>query len=497
MCGIVGMVEGSFSGFNQSDQQLFFGMLLLNSFRGIHSTGVMGLNKKGQQDIIKVLGHPYELLKWQSYGEFNKRVSNAYWALVGHGRSATQGSVIVDNAHPFMHGHISLVHNGTLLNFESLQKSMKTNFEVDSEVICYSLANNGLADTLKEIRGAYSLVWFDTKDNSLNFIRNYERPMELGLTHFQDTFYFASERNVLDWVSSKKTSKIKEIKVLPAHEHWKIIKEEARARIEITPYPQNNVKIYSSRNLASYFDGLEEESSAEDLAMAYTGSVSEKKVVVQKPGLWIAGNEAHIGDNVVFSVNDWVQIKKEHGGPASLFITGTSVLDVRVEVCHRFEGTEEDLYALFEKDDIDFKMMGKIRNYYKPTKHPDGKLYRVFVDNVEPMAAGTLLLPYNAKEKLQERQIEEQKATDAKVVAFRTTASTVSLKDDRIITIKKYNTYSSMGCFICSSKPTLSEAHKCLVVKNLENHSLDFLCPKCAAQHTFENEAIKHGAKLH
>ncbi|MCS5737398.1 class II glutamine amidotransferase, partial [Herbiconiux daphne] len=110
------------------------------------------------------------------------------------------GEVVDRNAHPFQHGSITLVHNGTLDNQSLLPDHQK--FAVDSENIAYSIDKIGIEETIKKLNGKFTLVWFDAKDQTLNFIRNKDRPF-----HFMETssgdWFGASEEDMLMWLSKR------------------------------------------------------------------------------------------------------------------------------------------------------------------------------------------------------------------------------------------------------------------------------------------------------
>lgn len=115
---------------------------------------------------------------------------------VGHNRYATRGKINQDNAHPFQHKHISLVHNGSLFTKYGLPDGNK--FDVDSEAIAYSIAKIGMQETAPKLDGAFSLVWFDEERKTLNFCRNASRPMVFVFV--DDGMFFGSEAPMIEWV---------------------------------------------------------------------------------------------------------------------------------------------------------------------------------------------------------------------------------------------------------------------------------------------------------
>ncbi|QEG09166.1 glutamine-fructose-6-phosphate aminotransferase [Vibrio phage Phriendly] len=201
MCGIVGVV-GQILG---DEEKVFKQLLEVDALRGRHSTGVIKVNKDKQVEIRKkaVDGMDFVKLegKWISSG-----VSRV---LIGHNRYATKGAINDVNAHPFTHGHIHGVHNGTLTN----QYQLKDNrlFDVDSDNMFYDMAHNGIRETAKKITGAWTIALYDEQQETFNMFRNAERPMAVAITENGKTMYFASEAPMLEWVLDRNGVKYNDI----------------------------------------------------------------------------------------------------------------------------------------------------------------------------------------------------------------------------------------------------------------------------------------------
>lgn len=204
MCGIVG-VAGDING---KEEGIFKRLLELDTIRGPHSTGVLGVDARGQTQIIKKVGTPWELYEYKQFDEiFRKRLT----VLLGHNRWATKGKINSINAHPFEHDHIVGVHNGTLRNQSLLINHEQ--FEVDSDNIYHSISQVGVDETVKKLNGAFALVWYDAEQETINFIRNTERPLNICLSENRKTIYWASE----DWMLEA-TLKIAGVKHHPIFE---------------------------------------------------------------------------------------------------------------------------------------------------------------------------------------------------------------------------------------------------------------------------------------
>lgn len=175
MCGIVGVAS---NGPMLPVMKDFFQSLLFHDVvRGHHATGVAAIDTQKQLLTVekKAVASPQflEIAEVQENLFAYKHDFNIY---IGHNRWATSGAKDDDkNAHPFVHGDVVGVHNGSLRNQRLLDNHK--DYVVDSDNLYHHLNANGLTDTLAETDGAFALVWYDREDSTLNFIRNSERPL--------------------------------------------------------------------------------------------------------------------------------------------------------------------------------------------------------------------------------------------------------------------------------------------------------------------------------
>lgn len=197
MCGIWGVFSRNKMGLFAKEIEVAKTMMLLTQLRGADSTGVacVTLKPNNPARVIKGLGGPNFLMQQgKAWFDFEEIITRSGKALFGHGRSATVGSVLVKNAHPFKEKGMTFVHNGTIRSGLELTKEV----EVDSHALCISIEKQGIVKALEEVVGAWAFFLHDARDNSIMFGRNRERP--LHFFEHQQTVYFMSSKESLQFV---------------------------------------------------------------------------------------------------------------------------------------------------------------------------------------------------------------------------------------------------------------------------------------------------------
>jgi hypothetical protein len=206
MCGIVGYISKQDDQYKDEKAHFMRFALALDTLRGTDSTGVMTV--RGQFDVNTIKS----LMPGDRFVHSDRFIKTwrPGWAQVGHNRAATFGKVNVNNAHPFIDGPIALVHNGTLWAGGTTLPVVNKELEVDSAQIAHNFAEHSpeeAKDILGEIDGAFTLVWFDKRDGSVNMARNSERPMHYCVGKKRDIMWFMSDGAHLSAINKSMSSR--------------------------------------------------------------------------------------------------------------------------------------------------------------------------------------------------------------------------------------------------------------------------------------------------
>lgn len=234
MCGIVGMAGN----LGHNHCKMFRDMLLVDAIRGIDSTGVLAVDQVGERinwTTEKDLGGPTNLWDWNNSNIFNDRgvCKTMPKILLGHNRAATMGKIDVESAHPFVEGDVIGVHNGTLRHYSDL--SGYTHGCLDSRVLLRNINEEGVADTWKKFHGAAAVVWYNDAEDTLNMVRNSERPLYVAYTEDKKVVMWASE----SWM----------IHILAGKHDIKLEKNEKGLVISPKLIPTETVKVFKATNL--------------------------------------------------------------------------------------------------------------------------------------------------------------------------------------------------------------------------------------------------------
>ena len=198
MCGIISYFSTE-KGYKREMSKTLSELIMANTVRGYHSTGMFYEGEEDSPDIFKKAVPGYDFVELKTAG----RIINNYEKggfLVAHNRAATKGVVNANNAHPFQHGDITGVHNGTLLSWKALTTGT---YDTDSEYIIKAIAEDGSDEVIPKLNGSFNLIWHDAMDNTLHICRNDDRKYVFGKVKGQNTILGASEPQMLYWIAGR------------------------------------------------------------------------------------------------------------------------------------------------------------------------------------------------------------------------------------------------------------------------------------------------------
>jgi len=222
MCGLIGLATTNIFG---NDLKFVRQALVCDTFRGPHSTGIIAVNGGAKPFIYKRVLDGTRFVETKAYQKLEKEALAAQGtvAIMGHNRWATQGKIVVANAHPFRHNNITGMHNGTLSGHSALAGGKGKRFDVDSEAIIYalSISKGEFVPVLEELTGSFALVWHDYHDKKIRFARNEERTLAIATSQYGNTIAWASEKLMLEWLLDRNYPNQEfTIRSLPVGEMW-------------------------------------------------------------------------------------------------------------------------------------------------------------------------------------------------------------------------------------------------------------------------------------
>jgi len=197
MCGIVG-----YSGEKKALGILLSGLQSLE-YRGYDSAGIsLKLGKK--IETIKTKGKVTDLITLIAESNIDTSATIG----IGHTRWATHGAPSSANAHPHYTERISVVHNGIIENYRSLEKflkdkGIKRKTDTDTEIIALFLDlylqenydfKEAFFKTIDMLKGSFAIAAI-SKDFDYMMLAKHESPLVIGLSNNET--YIASDVSAL------------------------------------------------------------------------------------------------------------------------------------------------------------------------------------------------------------------------------------------------------------------------------------------------------------
>lgn len=454
MCGLIGIL----STYGTNDVNKFFIQgLFADTLRGGDGTGMILVNEKTYEvETLKMGDEAPRFLKDDKTKELLSK--NIYKLLMGHNRYATMGKTGTKQAHPFKYNNIYFMHNGIIRNAIKLAKEHKIEYEVDSEVAMYLIGKLGPKEAIKQLDGAFCLTWYNEEDKTFNTIRNYERPLHIGISETNNKIVYGSERGLLAWLLERnKFFGNYKFEELPVGELWSI-------KVDSTPVFEINkeeIDLYKAPIIPYY--GYHGASNNWNNNMS---KKDKKKNILKKYGL-------EFGSSIEFTVHEFVPYKKNNG-LGKMF--GCMVNDpwLSVEI-HGASKDEADKWIDgCEKDGTYMILSG---NIFTCNILPQDDI-SLHINNVKALGQ-EIKGEVNDKEKtvlhLPKKDIEPPRVGQALCLPFDEEKEVVYLPgpNKRLLTEKEFLQRTKDGCCQCSGDLTPEDAHKIEWTNNGEPMCID------------------------
>ena len=194
MCGHVG-VAGVIT---RNEMDAVKDLMIFTAIRGKDSFGASVMTDDGPKSLttVKAVGSPFHWLEHKAAQNLMDKTSKRLF--LGHCRAATVGQVNTANAHPFDLEHIVGAHNGTIPYPSRSRLTKASDYGTDSEALLRMIDQTSVTEAIKEIEGAWALVWYDKRTNEINFLRNKERTFYYTFTKDRSALFWCSEAGIME-----------------------------------------------------------------------------------------------------------------------------------------------------------------------------------------------------------------------------------------------------------------------------------------------------------
>ena len=239
MCGIVAYI-----GKKEAYPIIIKGLKRLE-YRGYDSAGIALLNG----DNIRMYKRQGKVSNLEEFAE-GKDVTG--YAGIGHTRWATHGPPNDINAHPHMttSGHIALIHNGIIENYNALREELKSRgyefkSQTDTEVLVHLIddiqkqENVDLSEAVRlallNVIGAYAIVVLSDKSPNQLIAARKSSPLVVGIGKDNDFFLASDATPIIEYTNQVVYLEDEEIAIVDLNDGLKIVNIGNQ---EKTPYVQ-------------------------------------------------------------------------------------------------------------------------------------------------------------------------------------------------------------------------------------------------------------------
>jgi amidophosphoribosyltransferase len=204
MCGVVGIF-----GHPEAANLAYLGLYALQH-RGQESAGIVSTDGERLR-WVREMGHVGDIFTAERLGQLGG------FASIGHVRYSTAGDSTLKNAQPiavdYAGGSVAVGHNGNLVNAVELRERLEAEGSIfqttsDTEVIVHLIAKSRertlperTADALRQVRGAYSLVFLS--ESTLIAVRDPMGFRPLALGKIKDVWVVSSESCAFELIGAE------------------------------------------------------------------------------------------------------------------------------------------------------------------------------------------------------------------------------------------------------------------------------------------------------
>jgi Glutamine phosphoribosylpyrophosphate amidotransferase len=196
MCGLTGALSDWLTG---PETEVFRHLFFMSTLRGSDGCGLVNVPQKKAKEIkvFRSTELASTIAYSQAYADMEKHAKNHTSLWMGHSRATTRGSNDLGDCHPHTCGHIVGMHNGTLTEVDGKKVDKD---QSDSQLLFKSIAEKGIDEAIKGVKGSYALVWLDRTKSQINFLRNEQRDLYFAyIEGKQTTLWWCSEKEMLQY----------------------------------------------------------------------------------------------------------------------------------------------------------------------------------------------------------------------------------------------------------------------------------------------------------